>query len=52
MDGLWLKLKELALPLISYSFGRELKANKRDTKEFKSVYDRGSEGWDFKAFGF
>ena len=49
MDGLWLKLKELALPLILYSFGRELKANKRDTKEFKSVYDRGSEGWDFKA---
>jgi hypothetical protein len=43
LDGLWLTLKELALPLVSYSFGRELKANKRDTKESKLVYDRGSE---------
>jgi hypothetical protein len=27
----------------SYTFGRELKANKGDAKEFESVYDGGGE---------
>jgi hypothetical protein len=28
----------------SYTFGRELKANKKDAKVFESAYDKGGEG--------